>query len=58
MNTTSNGTNATFTYSSSILGCTSIVAQDLKGNVFHGRTLDWDVPNYLRNSSFIVRICT
>ena len=29
--------------------CTSIVAQDTKGVVHHGRNLDWNLPNYLRN---------
>lgn len=29
--------------------CTSIVAQDTKGVVHHGRNLDWNIPNYLRN---------
>ena len=51
MNTTSNGSNI----DPPILGCTSVVAQDPKGNVFHGRNTDWDVPNELRNASFIVR---
>jgi N-acylethanolamine-hydrolysing acid amidase len=29
--------------------CTSIVAQDSSGNVVHGRNLDWNIPNDLRN---------
>ncbi len=31
------------------MACTSIVAEDETGNVFHGRNLDWDIPDYLRN---------
>jgi penicillin V acylase-like amidase (Ntn superfamily) len=31
------------------MGCTSIVAQDPSGNVFHGRNMDWNLPNNLRN---------
>lgn len=33
--------------------CTSIVAQDEKGNIFHGRNLDYDFSDILRNISFI-----
>ncbi|XP_036708779.1 N-acylethanolamine-hydrolyzing acid amidase isoform X2 [Balaenoptera musculus] len=29
--------------------CTSIVAQDSKGNVYHGRNLDYSFGNFLRN---------
>ena len=25
--------------------CTSIVAQDVAGRIFHGRNLDWDIPS-------------
>ena len=42
-------------YPPEVFGCVSIVAQDPKGNVFHGRNLDWNAPNALRNASFIVR---
>ena len=56
MNTTSNGSSSSYV-DPPILGCTSVVAQDPKGNVFHGRTLDWNVPNELRNASFMVRTC-
>lgn len=31
------------------MACTSIVAQDPNGNVFHGRNMDWNLPNNLRN---------
>ena len=33
--------------------CTSIVAQDKHGNVFHGRNLDYSFSDVLRNTSFI-----
>ena len=33
--------------------CTSIVAQDTKGNIFHGRNLDYGIFKILRNISFI-----
>jgi len=33
--------------------CTSIVAQDEEGNIFHGRNLDYDFSDILRNISFI-----
>ena len=33
--------------------CTSIVAQDKEGNIFHGRNLDYDFSEVLRNTSFI-----
>lgn len=33
--------------------CTSIVAQDKKGNIFHGRNLDYEFSEILRNISFI-----
>ena len=33
--------------------CTSIVAQDKEGNIFHGRNLDYDFSGILRNISFI-----
>ena len=32
-----------------------MIAQDPRGNVFHGRNLDWNLPNEIRNTSFIVR---
>lgn len=41
----------------SILGpfaCTSIVAQDSKGNIFHGRNLDYDMGSLLKNITVIV----
>ena len=31
------------------MACTSIVAQDPTGNIFHGRNLDWDIPDNIRN---------
>lgn len=34
--------------------CTSVVAQDPHGNIFHGRNLDWNVPEALR--AFIVDV--
>lgn len=33
--------------------CTSIVAQDEEGNIFHGRNLDYGFADILRNISFI-----
>lgn len=36
------------------LACTSIVAQSSDGILFHGRNLDWNIPDYLRNISVIV----
>ena len=33
--------------------CTSIVAQDKEGNIFHGRNLDYDFSEILRNISVI-----
>ena len=33
--------------------CTSIVAQDKEGNIFHGRNLDYSFSETLRNISFI-----
>lgn len=53
-NITPNGTNCSYVHPPDVLGCTSIVAQDPRGNIFHGRNLDFAVPNDLRNSSFIV----
>lgn len=54
LNITPNGTNSSYSHPSDVFGCTSIVAQDPKGNVFHGRNLDWNLPNNMRNASFIV----
>uniref|UniRef100_A0A915EST8 N-acylethanolamine-hydrolyzing acid amidase n=1 Tax=Ditylenchus dipsaci TaxID=166011 RepID=A0A915EST8_9BILA len=34
-------------------GCTSIVAEDSKGKIFHGRNLDYDMGSLLRNISII-----
>uniref|UniRef100_A0A914C8F8 N-acylethanolamine-hydrolyzing acid amidase n=1 Tax=Acrobeloides nanus TaxID=290746 RepID=A0A914C8F8_9BILA len=34
--------------------CTSIVAQDSKGNIFHGRNLDYDMGSLLKNITVIV----
>jgi N-acylethanolamine-hydrolysing acid amidase len=28
--------------------CTSIIAQDSQGNIYHGRNLDWDLADTLR----------
>ena len=53
-NTTPNGTDHSV-HPPGIFGCTSVVAQDPKGRLFHGRILDWNLPNELRNSSFMVR---
>uniref|UniRef100_A0A8R1E385 CBAH domain-containing protein n=1 Tax=Caenorhabditis japonica TaxID=281687 RepID=A0A8R1E385_CAEJA len=36
------------------LGCTSIVAQDEFGQVYHGRNLDYDMTNLLKNITFYV----
>lgn len=33
--------------------CTSIVAQDKQGNIFHGRNLDYSFSEILRNVTFI-----
>ncbi len=38
------------------IACTSIVAQDGSGNVFHGRNLDWNLPDDLRNLTVQVYI--
>ena len=54
-NTTPNGTNSSYLHPPDVFGCTSVVAQDPRGNVFHGRNLDWNLPNEIRNTSFIVR---
>lgn len=32
--------------------CTSIVVQDVKGVIWHGRNLDWNLPRNLRNMFF------
>lgn len=53
-NTTGNVTNFTPQYSGG-MGCTSIVARNKSGNVFHGRNLDWNVPDDLRNLTVLVR---
>lgn len=55
--TTPNGSNSSYPHPPDVFGCTSVVAQDPKGNVLHGRILDWNLPNELRNASFIVRTC-
>ena len=34
--------------------CTSIVAQTLNGSIYHGRNLDYDFPNLLRDMTVIV----
>ncbi|XP_064402990.1 N-acylethanolamine-hydrolyzing acid amidase-like [Halichondria panicea] len=49
-NTTGNVTNSQ-SYGAGFgeMACTSIVAQDATGNIYHGRNLDWDIPDYLRN---------
>lgn len=31
--------------------CTSIVAQDAKNQIFHGRNMDWNLPEDIRNIS-------
>lgn len=31
--------------------CTSIVAQDSKNQIFHGRNMDWNLPEDIRNIS-------
>lgn len=36
------------------MGCTSIVAQDKAGKIYHGRNLDWNFPNNLRNTTIQV----
>ena len=54
-NTTGNSTvppplaTAGVTPGSGGMACTSIVAQDPNGHVFHGRNMDWNLPNNLRN---------
>ncbi len=37
------------------MACTSIVAQNVNGEVYHGRNLDWNLPNELRNLTVQVR---
>lgn len=49
-NTTGNGTVPPHPSPSGI-ACTSIVAQDASGNVYHGRNLDWNIPDDLKNLS-------
>lgn len=36
------------------VGCTSIVAQDKAGKIYHGRNLDWNFPDNLRNTTIQV----
>lgn len=36
------------------LACTSIVAQSSDGILFHGRNLDWNLPDDIRNITVIV----
>ena len=36
------------------MGCTSIVAQDKAGKIYHGRNLDWNFPDNLRNTTIQV----
>lgn len=36
------------------LGCTSVVAQDDKGRIWHGRNLDYGMGTLLRNITVIV----
>lgn len=36
--------------------CTSIVAQDETGTTIHGRNLDWNLPDDLRNLTILVRV--
>ena len=50
-----NVTNGTAADPSIVYGCTSIVAQDESGNIFHGRNLDWNLPDNIRNISIKVR---
>ena len=54
-NITPNSTDSKSVHPPGIFGCVSMVAQDLEGRVLHGRILDWNLPNELRNASFIVR---
>lgn len=35
--------------------CTSILAEDAQGAMFHGRNMDWNLPENLRNLSVQVR---
>ena len=37
------------------VACTSILALNRSGNVFHGRTLDWAIPANMRNLTIQVR---
>ncbi|XP_065911752.1 N-acylethanolamine-hydrolyzing acid amidase-like [Dysidea avara] len=53
-NITPNSTDSKSVHPPGIFGCVSMVAQDLEGRVLHGRILDWNLPNELRNASFIV----
>lgn len=36
--------------------CTSIVAQDETGSTIHGRNLDWNLPDDLRNMTSLVHV--
>lgn len=42
------------TNTSAGLACTSIVAQSSDGTLFHGRNLDWNLPDDIRNITVIV----
>lgn len=58
INTTGNVTHSTQSGGAGI-ACTSILAMNKSGNVFHGRTLDWQLPVNMRNLTIEVReICT
>ena len=57
-NTTGNVTSQSYGMGFGEMACTSIVARDAMGNVFHGRNLDWDIPDYLRNLTVQVKICS
>jgi len=49
-NTTGNVTNTSLGKPGlSGMACTSIVAQDETGHIFHGRNLDWNLPDDIRN---------
>lgn len=53
INTTGNGTSPPTQHSASggmgAIACSSILALNKSGTVFHGRTLDWSIPANLRN---------
>lgn len=56
INTTGNVTHSTPNSGGMGIACTSILAFNKSGNVFHGRTLDWEMPVNMRNLTIQVRV--